>query len=72
MADAADRANEVIEQSLATALASRPRWTGVDPARADCADCGEQIPDARRQAAPFATTCIECQGIRERKAAQRR
>lgn len=66
MADAADRAGEIIELSLSTALANRPAL--ATPALHDeCLDCGEQIPSARRQAAPWATTCIECQGIREEK-----
>lgn len=30
-----------------------------------CADCDEEIPDARRKAYPSAVCCIECQGIRE-------
>lgn len=30
-----------------------------------CADCDEEIPDARRKAYPSAVCCVECQGIRE-------
>lgn len=26
-----------------------------------CDDCGEEIPADRREAAPFATRCIDCQ-----------
>ncbi|MCW8159004.1 TraR/DksA family transcriptional regulator [Stutzerimonas stutzeri] len=33
-----------------------------------CADCDEPIPDARRKAYPSAVCCVECQGIRERRA----
>ncbi|SDK70621.1 TraR/DksA family transcriptional regulator [Billgrantia gudaonensis] len=68
MADNADRAAELVERHLEGALASRPRFVGVDMAAADCEECGDEIPAARRQAAPWATTCIECQGIRERRA----
>jgi phage/conjugal plasmid C-4 type zinc finger TraR family protein len=33
-----------------------------------CTDCGVEISPARRQAAPFADTCLACQNARERKA----
>ncbi|WP_224825611.1 TraR/DksA C4-type zinc finger protein [Cognatishimia sp. MH4019] len=33
----------------------------------DCVECGRQIPEARRQAAPFADRCIDCQQDKERK-----
>jgi RNA polymerase-binding protein DksA len=31
-----------------------------------CANCGTQIPEARLEALPWATTCIDCQRLRER------
>ncbi|MCI0508641.1 TraR/DksA family transcriptional regulator [Chromohalobacter marismortui] len=67
MADNADRATELMEQTLEHALATRASWTGVDWARAECEECGDEIPAARREAAPWATTCIECQSIREQR-----
>ncbi|WP_413615731.1 TraR/DksA family transcriptional regulator [Halomonas cupida] len=72
MADIADIATEIQERHLEVAMANRPRWTGVDMAAADCEECGNEIPAARREAAPWATTCIECQSIRERRAALHR
>jgi phage/conjugal plasmid C-4 type zinc finger TraR family protein len=36
------------------------------PGRDDCEDCGEDIPSARRKAAPSAIRCIDCQTIFER------
>ncbi|WP_080966606.1 TraR/DksA family transcriptional regulator [Variovorax paradoxus] len=36
------------------------------PGRDDCKDCGEDIPPARRVAAPSAIRCIACQTIFER------
>lgn len=33
-----------------------------------CEDCGLMIPHARRKAYPSAVCCVECQGIRERRA----
>ncbi|MDT0501610.1 MULTISPECIES: TraR/DksA family transcriptional regulator [unclassified Halomonas] len=65
MADNADIANELMERRLEAALTNRPTWTGVNWARTECDDCGNEIPAARRQAAPWASTCIECQSIRE-------
>lgn len=66
MADNADIATELMEHRLAGALANRQRQVMVatDP---DCEDCGHLIPEARRKAAPWATTCIDCQSIRERR-----
>lgn len=36
------------------------------PGRDDCEDCGEDIPPARRVAAPSAIRCIACQNLFER------
>lgn len=66
MADNADRATDVVQQHVDTALANRPTWTGVDMARAECVECGDEIPAARRDAVPWASTCIDCQEIQER------
>ncbi len=40
------------------------------PGNAECANCGKPISEARRQAAPFAERCIECQSRHEWKARQ--
>lgn len=37
-----------------------------DPGAGICADCGEEIPAARRRALPSATRCVECQAWHER------
>ncbi|OLO03304.1 TraR/DksA C4-type zinc finger protein [Salinicola socius] len=67
MADIADNAGPVIEQDLARSLVRYGLPTGVatDP---DCEDCGVEIPARRREAAPWATTCVDCQSIRDHKA----
>lgn len=44
MADNADHATELMEQTLEHALATRATWAGVDWARAECEKCGEEIP----------------------------
>ncbi|WP_106418205.1 TraR/DksA C4-type zinc finger protein [Salinicola tamaricis] len=64
MADAADNAGDVIERHLNQSLA-RHRLPASVAAEPECEGCGEEIPAARREAAPWATTCIECQSIRE-------
>ncbi len=64
MADNADRAAVTIQQGLEATLANRAQLA-TQAANDDCIDCGDEIPTARRQAAPWATTCIGCQSIRE-------
>lgn len=65
MADNADRAGELLEQRMAHALTGyRLPECNDDPY---CEECGEEIPAARREAAPWAATCIECQGRREQR-----
>ena len=34
---------------------------GAGPGRADCEECGEPIPEARRKAVPGVRLCIDCQ-----------
>ncbi|WP_227369861.1 TraR/DksA C4-type zinc finger protein [Halomonas sp. M20] len=69
MADKADLAGEIIENRLEGAIGNIrvPNTVATNP---DCEDCGNEIPQARRLAAPWVTTCIECQRIRENKARQ--
>ncbi|MGP5308068.1 TraR/DksA family transcriptional regulator [Vreelandella alkaliphila] len=71
MADNADIAAELMERRMEAALSSRLSLYIPNP-DPECEDCGQEIPQARRDAAPWATTCIECQSIREQKARQKR
>lgn len=71
MADQLDRASEITQQRLDAALASRARLA-INALNTECEDCDYPIPTARRNAAPWATTCIECQIIREIKTKQGR
>lgn len=64
--DEADRAAALIEATTANALA-RIHAAQAQAGQADCEDCGEPIPAARRQAFPAAIRCIECQEIFERR-----
>ena len=66
MADNADIAAELMERRMEAALSSRLslRIPNTDP---ECEDCGNEIPKPRRDALPWATTCVECQSLRERR-----
>lgn len=63
MVDFADLASLASEVFLADVLAKRERERMSAPAESamECEECGEQIPEARRQAVPGCTRCIECQ-----------
>lgn len=63
MADFADLASTASEGYLADALARRERIRMSAPAESaiECEDCGEEIPEARRNAVPGCTRCRECQ-----------
>lgn len=37
------------------------------PGRADCEDCGNEIPALRRAANPAATRCVYCQANHEKR-----
>ncbi|MFC0035491.1 TraR/DksA family transcriptional regulator [Cardiobacterium valvarum] len=63
--DPADQADITIEQTLNAGLA-KLHAAASGHGQAVCADCGEPIPAARRQAFPAAIRCIECQEIFER------
>lgn len=67
MADLCDVADSLIEQQLAIALdhhqARRPTGAGA----LECEDCGDPIPEPRRKALPGCVTCVDCQGLRERR-----
>lgn len=64
---------EQIEASLADELA-RLRARHPLPqgeSLADCADCGEPIPEARRRALPGVKLCIDCQSVLDRRPVRR-
>lgn len=68
--DIADKAAAIEEMNRAQALAAlyRPPET---IGSAECEDCGDPIPEARRRANPSATRCTECQARHERHAKTR-
>lgn len=62
MTDIADKASESEDLFLAEALykAGRPsEYQGES--NYECDDCGDPIPEARRQAVPGCTRCVYCQ-----------
>lgn len=61
MPDDLDRAQEITETLLADALAAQQRKMPKGKSLAECEDCGEPIPEARRRAMPGCRRCIECQ-----------
>lgn len=66
MADLADRANELVLARLDGLLAARPALV-IRKSAEECQDCGEPIPQARRQAVPGCNRCIDCQARHERR-----
>ena len=68
MTDDIDRAAARTEELLADALAARQRQAvrgkRLETAT-ECEDCGDDIPEARRQAAPGTQRCVHCQGAFE-------
>ncbi|SUA36314.1 phage associated protein [Neisseria zoodegmatis] len=73
MTDIADKASESADLFLAEALykAGRPSENGASAeflrsknngvSNYECDDCGDPIPEARRQAVPGCTRCVYCQ-----------
>lgn len=69
MADPADVANDYADQFLERALAAHSQAAAqVQAGSFECEDCDAVIPQARRPALPFCSTCVDCQSIREHKA----
>ena len=66
--DEFDRAQELEALHLAASLAaqaaaSRPLGASL----AQCDDCGDPIPEARRLAVPGCTRCMACQELAEQR-----
>lgn len=57
MSDICDDADILIEQRREQALAQIPRYTGISAK--EC-ECGEEIPEGRRQAIPGVKLCVGC------------
>ncbi|MDD4457867.1 MAG: TraR/DksA C4-type zinc finger protein [Syntrophotalea acetylenica] len=70
MADDIDRAQAINEALQADAMRDWRLRQPTGPGRSECEECGETIPEKRRQAVPGCRLCIDCQ--RALEAARRR
>jgi len=61
MPDDADRAQRINEEILSDALAGHARRQGAGGGVTHCTNCGNPIPQQRREVAPKCTRCIPCQ-----------
>lgn len=65
-----DRADKWVAAETAAAIGKiRAAASGESPEGlpADCQDCGDPIPEARRAAVPGCTRCVDCQGVFEKQ-----
>ncbi|WP_321374335.1 TraR/DksA C4-type zinc finger protein [Pseudomonas extremaustralis] len=58
MADICDEAEVVIQEALNRSLSQITRYTGVSAT--ECVECGEVIPEGRREAVKGVTLCAPC------------
>jgi phage/conjugal plasmid C-4 type zinc finger TraR family protein len=55
-----------IDDSIADAIERARAQLSNGPSLAHCEDCGEAIPEARRQAVPGVRLCVGCQAEADR------
>jgi len=57
---------EQIDASVEDAVnRARSELAGRGQSLSECAECGEEIPEARREAVPGVSLCVTCQGVAE-------
>jgi phage/conjugal plasmid C-4 type zinc finger TraR family protein len=61
MADICDDADVVIEEALNRSIAQIPRYTGISAT--ECEECGDDIPEGRRNAVKGVRLCAGCQAL---------
>ena len=54
-----------IEDTIADGVRAARARLPVGEGTAQCVECGEDIPEARRRALPGARTCVKCQSGRD-------
>lgn len=64
--DDIDRAQAINEQLQADAMRDWRQRQQTGPGLTECEECGDEIPEKRRQAIPGCRLCVECQGALER------
>jgi phage/conjugal plasmid C-4 type zinc finger TraR family protein len=65
--DEFDRAQELEQRQRDEALARVQTRLVSGPSSEECSDCGDEIPEARRQAIPGVSRCVICQNKFEKK-----
>ena len=63
MKDIIDQANDLAQLELDNLLANRQTFIGESVI--DCIECGEPIPEKRRQLIKGCHLCIDCQSLKE-------
>lgn len=58
-----DQIDDTITDAVTAARTRLPSGEGSDL----CDECGERIPDRRREALPGVRTCVSCQSIRDKE-----
>ncbi len=66
MKDIIEQANDLAQLELDNLLANRQTFTGESAI--DCIECGEPIPEKRRQLLKGCQLCIDCQNLKELRA----
>lgn len=68
MTDIYDQAQAIEQLQRDAALAAQAAASrALGPSLEHCDDCGDEIPPARRLAAPGCTRCVQCQNKREKR-----
>lgn len=67
MTDQFDRAQEIEQMQRDAALSALEDIRAPRQTLEQCEDCGDDIPEARRRAAPGCSRCIDCQQLHERR-----
>ena len=57
-----DQIDDTVKDAVLRARARSPKGESAK----DCDDCGEPIPDRRREALPGVRTCVACQAVRDK------
>lgn len=58
MSDVADDALDLIDKTVEIGVAQIPRYTGISAT--ECEECGEDIPEGRRNAVKGVKLCVGC------------
>ncbi len=56
-----DQIEDTVTDGVLTARSRLPNGPGAE----ECVECGELIPEARREAVPGVSTCVACQSGRD-------